>query len=77
MPIKVLQFITLIFNENVRGSIISVKSKINEIRENSSEEFSVMDYTRLIPILTKAIQEQQQLIDDLTERLKVLEAKID
>tara|TARA_R110002020_G_scaffold140320_3_gene311773 strand:+ start:1034 stop:2767 length:1734 start_codon:yes stop_codon:yes gene_type:complete len=34
-----------------------------------------MEYTQLIPVLTKAIQEQQQLIEDLKSRIETLENK--
>jgi len=54
----------------------TVGYKENEVRENTSEEFSVMDYTRLIPILTKAIQEQQVVIEELTQRLTILEGQL-
>ena len=33
-----------------------------------------MDYTRIIPILTKAIQEQQAQIDELKAKIVALEA---
>ncbi len=41
--------------------------------KDESEEFVVMDYTRIIPILTKAIQEQQVLIEKLEQRIQELE----
>ena len=34
-----------------------------------------MDYVQLIPVLTKAIQEQQQIIEDLKSRIETLESK--
>ena len=34
-----------------------------------------VNYTAIIPILTKAIQEQQQIIEQLTERIQALELK--
>lgn len=46
---------------------------------DSGEEVSVdiksVDYIKMIPILTKAIQEQQEIIEDLRSRLDELEGK--
>ena len=39
------------------------------------EELYGMRYTELIPVLTKAIQDQQEIINALTERVEALEAK--
>jgi len=47
----------------------------NELLKNTKEDFLVMDYTRIIPILTKAIQEQQQVIEKLEQRIIELEKK--
>ncbi len=41
--------------------------------ENDSDPWMV-DYSKLTPILVKAIQDQQKIIDDLTARLAALEA---
>lgn len=48
--------------------------------ENQTEEFMSMDYTRLIPILTQAIKEQQEEISSLktqTERTRALQNEVD
>ena len=37
------------------------------------EEMFGVDYSKLVPLLTKAIQEQQKLIEDLKSRIEVLE----
>jgi hypothetical protein len=42
------------------------------IGENSDGSFS-LDYPKLVPVLVKAIQEQQALITTLTERITALE----
>lgn len=46
---------------------------------DSGEEVSIdiksVDYIKMIPILTKAIQEQQEIIEDLRSRLDELEGK--
>ena len=49
---------------------------VNGLTENETEEFVVMDYTRLIPILTQAVKEQQQLITDLQLTIDALRAEI-
>lgn len=40
---------------------------------NDSYEFKGVNYEQMVPVLTTAIQEQQKLIQDLTERLAELE----
>ena len=47
--------------------------KPNTPTEAKHEMFNIMDYTRLIPILTKAIQEQQKTIDELQKKVEALE----
>ena len=37
------------------------------------EEMFGVDYSKLVPLLTKAIQEQQDTIEDLKSRIEVLE----
>jgi hypothetical protein len=44
--------------------------------EKKSEVFKVVDYTGMIPFLTKAIQEQQVEIESLEARIKALEEVI-
>lgn len=45
-------------------------------RKSNSQEFLVMDYTRIIPILTKAIQEQQSIIESQNSKIETLENKL-
>jgi hypothetical protein len=45
----------------------------NEEQNLEIEKFVVMDYTRIIPILTKAVQEQQEIIEDQNTRIEALE----
>ena len=48
--------------------------------ENDNEQFLTMDYTRIIPILTQAIKEQQAEIEDLEQKaakVDVLENEVD
>jgi hypothetical protein len=42
---------------------------------NQSSEYMSVAYQNIIPILTKAIQEQQTIINDLKTRIETLEAK--
>ncbi|MFH1319094.1 MAG: tail fiber domain-containing protein, partial [Bacteroidota bacterium] len=44
-----------------------------QIRSDSYKLFYAIDYLSLIPILTKAMQEQQEQIEELKQRIEVLE----
>lgn len=44
--------------------------------ENKSEDLWGMDYTKLIPVLTKAIQEQQEIITNLQKQVDELSLKV-
>jgi hypothetical protein len=48
--------------------------KFGDDGEEVKDTWSV-DYSKLVPILTKAIQEQQQIINDLKARIETLESK--
>ena len=41
--------------------------------EKDGERMQGVDYGRMTPLLVKAIQEQQTIIDDLKARIKTLE----
>ena len=45
----------------------------HEPKNNKSESDYRLDYLKLTPILIKAIQEQQVIIDDLKARIETLE----
>ena len=45
-----------------------------EIIDNSGKTKLAMEYSRLVPVLAKAIQEQQQLIDKQNEEINALKA---
>jgi hypothetical protein len=47
----------------------------DEVDENGEVKAQGVDLTKLIPLLTKAIQEQQEIINALEARLAALEAK--
>ena len=44
-----------------------------EEKTNGQPKYQVMDYAKLTPVLVKAIQEQQTIIDDLQSRIETLE----
>lgn len=43
--------------------------------EDESKDFWAVDYSKLVPVLTKAIQEQQKMIDDLKKEVEALKNK--
>ena len=45
------------------------------VQQGGQEEYYSVAYQNIIPILTKAIQEQQQIINDLKARIETLENK--
>ena len=49
------------------------KNIVHYIAEEKYEEYKAINYVGLIPVLTKAIQEQQEMIQKLQNRIKVLE----
>ena len=75
----IAQEVKAVLPEIVRTKKLDVNAceekQVNSTNESSDEEFVMMDYTRIIPILTKAIQEQQTMIEKLEERIKELESK--
>ena len=74
------QEIGILKNEN--GDILSEEATKGEIPENWTWEKTgvqiepqMLDQSKIIPIMVKAIQEQQALIENLTTRLSALENK--
>jgi len=55
-------------------SVYSTGDLIDKNDENSPADKLAMEYIRIIPVLTKAIQEQQAQIDSLKARLDALES---
>jgi hypothetical protein len=47
--------------------------RLNPAKKEQPVEFKAVNYTGLIPVLTEAIQEQQKIIDQLKERIEILE----
>ncbi len=72
---KILPEITRIKKININAAK-EVKPNEEQV-ETDVEAFVMLDYTRLIPILTKAIKEQQEVINDQEKRLKTLESKME
>jgi hypothetical protein len=70
---EILPEITRIKNFNTKAS---VEFKANQKVENNNESFVAVDYTRIIPILTKGIQEQQAIINTQNSKIQALEAKL-
>ena len=54
----------------VPEAIIGTK---DEVDSDGNPEYQCIDRSKLIPLLTKAIQEQQALIETLTARVEQLE----
>ena len=44
--------------------------------ERDGEQMQMVDYSKLVPVLTKAIQDQQKMIDSLLQRVEQLEEKV-
>jgi hypothetical protein len=55
----------------------TLEAKPNEPLKNESELFIVMDYTRIIPILTKGVKEQQTIIETQNSKIESLEQKLE
>jgi len=55
------------WNDGITGS------KDDNLIEEGQQTYQGMDYGRITPLLVKAIQEQQTIIDDLKSRIEVLE----
>lgn len=62
----------------IKGFDVNAAQKIelNKPIKNERELFIAVDYTRLIPILTKGLQEQQQIIESQNDKIKLLEKKL-
>lgn len=53
-----------------------VAMKSGETQASAEQEFVVMDYTRIIPIATKAIQEQQTVIESQSQEIDLLKSEL-
>ena len=72
-------FLNIDFDSSVKSLGFIAQEVYNVIPEavntGTTNELWAMDYTKIIPILTKAIQEQQALIKALEQRILTLENK--
>ena len=68
-------------NENTSIGFIAqdvkvvVPEVVDQTKMGPDHDYLGVRYSELVPVLTKAIQEQQQLIEQLTKRVRDLEAK--
>ena len=60
--------------EQVLPELVHNQKHIKEFKSDESIDYKAVNYIGLIPILTKAIQEQQQTIESLEQRIQELEA---
>jgi hypothetical protein len=51
----------------------AVHGNKDEIKENGKIKVQVVDYSKLVPVLVKAIQEQQSQIEILKTNIEILE----
>jgi len=58
----------------IAQDVLSLIPEIVGVPENDETDLYSLDYTKLTPVLVKAIQEQQTIIEDLKTRIEVLEA---
>src|SRR5690554_3751291 len=54
----------------------NTQKKPDFIKERKTEEFKVVNYTLMVPILTQAIKEQQVIIEAQNDRISYLEEKM-
>jgi len=70
----IAQQVELILPELVHTSKIHKKGTFeNKDTKNELEEYKFMNYQKMIPLLTEALQEQQKTIEELKQRIEVLE----
>jgi hypothetical protein len=61
--------------EKIFPNLVEEGSHPGAKQSDPSIKFKTVNYNGIIPILTKAIQEQQQIIDELLKRIEALEKK--
>ena len=59
----------------VDGDEIPKDKKVGDVKRASQISSQMLDYSKLVPLLTKALQEQQATIEALTARITALESK--
>ena len=58
--------------QELKTKFIQMKIQAKK-KTNGQPKYQVMDYATLTPLLVKAVQEQQTIIDDLKSRIETLE----
>lgn len=56
--------------------LLNTRNFKEESKVENGNTFKMVDYSRLSPILTKAIQEQQEQIESYEDRISKLEAQL-
>ena len=59
----------------VEGDELPDGKSIGDVKEASVPDYQGIDQSKLVPLLVKALQEQQAVIESLTTRITALEAK--
>ena len=76
----IAQDLELIFPEMVKDKLLVLNSnrerKAEISEERKTDVFKTVNYTLLIPILTQAIKEQQEIIEDQNTRILTLEERL-
>jgi hypothetical protein len=54
----------------------AVTGEKDEVDENGNDKMQAVDYSKIVPVLIKAIQEQQEQIKSLTEQVEALKSQI-
>lgn len=73
---EVKEILPEITKEKRLNTLATTQQKLGSENKSKMESFLMIDYTRLIPILTKGIQEQQEIIISQDEKIKSLEEKL-
>ncbi len=70
---EVQQVLPEIVREKNLPTNANLAIQANQAQKTTMDKFVVMDYTRIIPILTQAIKEQQTIIEEQNKRILALE----
>ncbi|MFT5780294.1 MAG: hypothetical protein ACI837_003255, partial [Crocinitomicaceae bacterium] len=78
----IAQELELVFPEMVKNKALVVNSNTEKTGNMESdarvtEEFKVVNYTLMIPILTQGMKEQQVIIEDQNTRIELLEQELE
>lgn len=76
--VKQLRGVNFLWKKNNQPSIGFIAQEVEEVLPvavGNQGETKTIDYSKIVPVLTEAIKEQQTLIEQLMARLEALEAK--